>query len=227
MRGGTVKLIAHRGGRGFGTDNSLEAMERAAASGVRMIEVDVRVTRDNQLVVCHDQNIWGHSVRGNTYEELLKLAPERPLLREVLEKLAGWVAFDIEVKDAPPRAVGEMLEDHRIEMDTLVTSFHRGFLREFTTMFPGVRAGLLYRMPYGRDRKIAAALDLKAEVILPYYHSIDRETVEEAHRQGLAVYAWTVNNTDDVQRLYGWGVDGLITDRYLEVRSFLEERGMV
>ena len=217
-----MKLIAHRGGRGFGTDNTLEAMERAAASGVRMIETDVRRTQDGELVVCHDGTIWGRVVSRTDYEELKRLDPDRPLLSEVLERLAGWVTFNIEVKEAPAREVGDMLEAYSIEHETLVTSFNRAFLDELKSIFPKARAGYLYRMSYRHERKLQNAVEAGAEIVLPHFNSIDKELVEQAHDLGLEVYAWTVNNEHDLVRLTDWGVDGVVTDRYLEFKEFME-----
>lgn len=217
-----MKLIAHRGGRGFGTDNTLDAMEKAARSGVRVIETDVRRTLDGESILCHDGTIWGHAVGRTTYEELKKHAPDRPLLSEVLEKLAGWVSFDIEVKEATPQEVGKMLEAYKIEQDTIVTSFDRLFLEEFKSMFPGMSTGYLYGMFYRQEKKLNNAVETGAEVILPHFNSIDEELVERAHGLGLKVYAWTVNNEHDLVRLTDWGVDGVVTDRYLEFKDFME-----
>ena len=217
-----MKLIAHRGGRGFGTDNTLEAMEKAAGSGVRMIETDVRSTQDGELVICHDGTIWGRVVSRTTYDELRKLDPDRPLLSEVLEKLAGWVTFNIEVKEAPAREVGQMLETYNIEHETLVTSFNRAFLKELREIFPKVRSGYLYRMSYRYEKELQSALDIGVEMVLPHFNSIDEELVQQAHDLGLEVYAWTVNNEHDLVRLTDWGVDGVVTDRYLEFKDFME-----
>jgi glycerophosphoryl diester phosphodiesterase len=217
-----LKLIAHRGGRGFGTDNTLEAMQMAAGSGVRMIETDVRTTQDGELIVCHDGTIWGRVVSRTTYEELKRLDQDRPLLSEVLEELAGWVTFDIEVKEAPPREVSKILDAYNIGLETLVTSFNRVFLEELKSVFPEARTGCLYRMSYRNERKLQNAADIGAEIVLPYFNSIDEELVNQAHDLGLEVYAWTVNNEHDLVRLTDWGVDGVVTDRYLEFKDFME-----
>lgn len=216
-----MRLLAHRGGRGFGLDNTLEAMTEAVRHGVRWLEIDVRTTEDGQLVVCHDSMIWNRIVKRTTYEELQRTDPARPLLSEVMEELAGWVRFDLDIKDAPAGAVGELLETYGVGGETLVSSFHAEFLESFHRLYPDTMVGLLYRMAFGRDRKLAAALSAGCEVLLPHFHSVDEELVEEAHRLGLEVWAWTVNDTDDLRKLFGWGVDGVITDRYPEMADLL------
>ena len=216
-----MRLIGHRGGRGFGTDNTLEAMTRAAREGVREIETDIRMTADGELVICHDALVRGHVVSHITYKELIKHAPERPLLRDILENLAGWVSFDLEVKDASMKALAEMLESYSLDSDTLITSFSAVFLEGLKALYPQVRTGHLYRVPYGQARKLENAVEIGAHVVLPYISSISEEMVRDAHDLGLEVIAWTVNEQKDLNKLRGWGVDGVITDHYLDMKSRL------
>jgi glycerophosphoryl diester phosphodiesterase len=217
-----LKLIAHRGGRGFGTDNTMEAMEAAVRAGVRMIETDVRMTADNELIICHDPIVWGRPVSRISFDDLRKIAPDRPLLSELLERLAGWVTFNIEVKDASMKALATMFEAYNIEGGTLVSSFSAEFLEGFKTLFPNVRTGHVYRLPYGHDKRLENAVEIGAEVVLPYFNSISEELIADAHGFGLEVCAWTVNDEKDFRKLQQWGVDCVITDRYLELQQLLD-----
>lgn len=60
---------------------------------------------------------------------------------------------------------------------------------------------------------VKAAHTLRADVISPYYEELTPELIKEAHQFGMKVVPWTVNHREDMQRLIGWGVDGLITDQ--------------
>ncbi|PKQ28852.1 MAG: hypothetical protein CVT63_00865 [Candidatus Anoxymicrobium japonicum] len=217
-----MKIIAHRGGRGFGADNTLEAMEKAVRAGVRMIETDVRSTVDGRLLICHDGTVGGRVIRHTPYDEIKKHAPDRPLLDDILERLAGWVAFNLEIKCANARDTGETLEAYGILNDTVVTSFNRDIVREYKHNYPTAPTGQLYRMPYGNERKLHRALDIGAEFIAPHCSTIDEDLVRRAHESGLKVIAWTVNDEDEFSRLYGWGVDAIITDHYFKMRDLLK-----
>lgn len=207
-------LIAHRGGRGFGIDNTIEAMENAVRAGVRSIETDVRMTQDGKLIICHDALIWGHLVSRTSYEDLMKYAPERPLMADVLESLAGWVRFNFEVKDAQVSEVGRLLEAYRIDDSVIVSSFNLDFIDEFKAEFPNIDTGYLYRIWYGDEQKLHNAYAAGARMILPQYHSISEELVEHAKKHNLEVVAWTVDRDEDLVKLVDWGIDGVITDRY-------------
>ena len=59
----------------------------------------------------------------------------------------------------------------------------------------------------------------------PDYADLTEETIAEAHALGLRVVPWTVNQPEDMRRLIGWGVDGLITDRPDLARRVLADEG--
>ena len=59
----------------------------------------------------------------------------------------------------------------------------------------------------------------------PHHADLTEQSIAEAHQLGLGVVPWTVNRPDDMQRLIGWGVDGLITDRPDVARRVLADLG--
>ncbi len=61
------------------------------------------------------------------------------------------------------------------------------------------------------------------DILSPYYREIDRRVVEEAHRLGLKIIPWTVNDPRIMKKLIGWGVDGIITDTPDRLIRVLEE----
>lgn len=221
-QGDDLRIIAHRGGRGFGTDNTLDAMRTAVRAGVRELETDVRQTADGQLVICHDAIVRGRTVSRMTFDDLRKHSPDRTLLSDLLEELAGWCVFNLEIKEADEAAIGEALETYGITADTLVSSFDMEFLLSFKRGHPEVKTGLLYRMHYGQGRKLQNGLTAGADVVLPHFGAVDDELVEHAHGMGLEVYTWTVNDIDDAKGLEAIGVDAIITDRYLELKAALQ-----
>jgi glycerophosphoryl diester phosphodiesterase len=58
----------------------------------------------------------------------------------------------------------------------------------------------------------------------PHYRSISERDVADAHAVGLQVIVWTVNDAADAERLIGWGVDGLISDRPDRMRDAMQRR---
>jgi len=103
---GQKKLIlsGHRGDRTGEDENTMAAFQRAIARGCDFIETDLRRTKDNKIVLRHDAVIEGiGDVKDHTYEELLKVKPDLPLLSELCElaKEHPDLGLLIELKDAP------------------------------------------------------------------------------------------------------------------------------
>ena len=99
-----MKVIAHRGYSGKYPENTMLAFEKAAEAGCDEIELDVHVTKDGQVVVCHDE-VLGHAVDGegvvkdHTWEELRRMNAAKlyPQLTEferipLFEEYCAWAA---------------------------------------------------------------------------------------------------------------------------------------
>ncbi len=115
LRTRRVLNVAHRGASAYAPENTLEAFELAIAQGADVIELDVRLTRDGELVVMHDAFVERTTngrgeVRLMTLDEILVLdagywfgetwrGTRVPTLREVLERLADRALVDVELKD--------------------------------------------------------------------------------------------------------------------------------
>ena len=157
-------VIAHRGGRGLWPENTLFAFERAAALKVDMLEMDVRRTRDGQLVVLHDARV-DRTTNGDGEVDDLTLAeaqaldagyrwsadggeshPYRgqgiriPTFEEVLERFPEQAkVVEIKVPDAGlEEQLCALLDKHEQRERVLVGSFYERSLKRFREVCPGV-----------------------------------------------------------------------------------------
>ena len=67
-------IIAHRGGALLGTENSLSCIEKGIATGADMVEVDLHLTADRQIVVCHDRKVNRTTNGKGKIEEMMETA---------------------------------------------------------------------------------------------------------------------------------------------------------
>jgi glycerophosphoryl diester phosphodiesterase len=217
-----VIRVAHRGAGKPEPENTLRSYEKAARMGADMIEVDVRRSSDGALVLAHDDEIHdtdGRKLRVSDHP-LLELREldlgegERiPTLEEAIEVCRRRSALMADLK-------GEGFEEE------LVRAFHD---KDFTdVIIPG-------GSPYSRSRirqldatlPISLSLDAvyKDRLTDDFYTKLDtdadtwqnplldRETVERLHGLGKAVFAWTVDHREEMERLISIGVDGIISNR--------------
>lgn len=106
---GDLIVSGHRGDITGKDENTMAAFRRAVVCGCDMAETDVRMTKDGQIVLHHDSRIEGAGeIREHTYEELLRVKPDLPLLEDLarLTEQVPGLGLLIELKDVPPSAPG-------------------------------------------------------------------------------------------------------------------------
>jgi len=117
-------VIAHRGYHAKFIENTLAAFEAAVVPGVDGIETDVRISRDESIVLIHDRVVSGKAVVDLTHRELEQAIGYRvPTLDETLERFPG-IMWNVEIKttEALELVIG-VLEKHQTDCCILVTSF--------------------------------------------------------------------------------------------------------
>jgi len=232
-------VIAHRGASGHLPENTLPAYQLAVEQGADMIEIDLHRTRDAAVVITHDEDLCGLGGRGEICDaslaEVRALDAGRgervPLLAEVLDRFGSRIAFNLELKRGTraeyPGVEAEALaavQQRGLLARTLFSSFYDPVLARLRQLSGAARIALLLSHQ-SAERPIERARLLGAEAINPWRGLVRRELVEAAHDAGLAVYVFTVDEVDEMQRLLALGVDGLFTNFPDRMRALLSPRG--
>ena len=177
------------------------------------------------------------TVRDRSLAELRELAPELPTLDEALGFLAGQqVAVHVDLKlTIRLDEVAHALVRHGLADRAVVSSFHYQSLADVRAAAPHVRIGFTYPEDrYGVSRRralrpairvgtlalrqaivarIPALIDRAGAAALMLQHAVvSAAAVERAHRTGVAVWAWTVDDSAELDRLERAGVDAIITN---------------
>ncbi len=77
-----------------------------------------------------------------------------------------------------------------------------------------------------KGNAVEATHAIAVDVISPYYTELSKDNVDLAHKYGMKVIPWTVNDATDMNMLLDMGVDGIITDRPWVLRDVLQKRGI-
>ena len=228
------KIYAHRGASGYAPENTLRAFALAADMGADGVELDVQISKDGRLVVFHDDELsrltgFTGSVADYTYAELCRMpvihavdATERdvaPLLEDVLALLhERGLSVNIELKNS--RAAFPALEEKTLE------AVEKAGMREKTIYSSFNHYSLLYDAMLYQPWDYARQLGVQA--LHPHFSEPTFVTgeVEAAHRLGLSVNVWTVNEEADLRRMAEMDCDGIISN-YPDValRVLREVRG--
>lgn len=236
------QIIAHRGGAALGPENTQAAFALAAEMGVGF-ELDVTLASTGEVIVLHDDSVDRTTNGTGLASELslaelqaldagswygAAFAGEPiPTLAEVLDRFGGQVPIDIEIKTHPKRAelaAGVVAEVQRLGLEdqVIVTSFDPLMLEQVKLLDPSIPRGQLTASFKGAELNPVTKLVLKRmwlngksepQVIAVEHSRVTRRFVRKQQRKGCQVWAWTVNDPEEMQRLLDLGVTGLITDR--------------
>ncbi|HEU0181812.1 MAG TPA: glycerophosphodiester phosphodiesterase family protein [Agromyces mariniharenae] len=227
------RVLAHRGLALDAPENTMLAFSEAVGIGASYLETDVHVSHDGVAVISHDpslRRVAGHDLRVSdlTMDELRRIdlghGQGYCALEEALDAFPQ-TRFNIDIKVegalAPTVAV---LRRTGAGSRVLLTSFTDGRRRRAARLVvdavssPG-RAGVIRSMfaaPFGPAAlawAVRGAVALQVPERVGPLRVVTRAFVERAHRAGLEVHVWTVNDPAVMSRLLDLGVDGLVTDR--------------
>src|SRR5262249_54583388 len=154
------------------------------------------------------------TVSNATADQLQNL----PLLEDVLKRYCQRAFLDVELKVSGMESkILNALREYQLEEDYVVSSFLPEVVRELKTRSARVQTGLICDKP----GQLACWRECPLEYVIPHYSLITRRLIDEVHRDGGKVLAWTVNDQDAMLRLAEWQVDGIISDdTELAVRTF-------
>lgn len=213
-------LLGHRGARSVKAipENTCLSFDLALAHGSDGFEFDVRLTADDEAVVCHDATAGGVEIARASSQSL----PQLPRLRDVLIRYQHRAFLDIELKVGGLENITlTMLRDYAPSRGYVVSSFLPEVLRAFHSEDSSVPLGLICETTpqLNEWRHIAVT-----HVILHQRLAL-LSTIRELQGVGKKVLVWTVNSPSAMLRLAKWGVDGIVSDQTEKLApTFLQSR---
>lgn len=234
--------IAHRGGGLEGEENTMPAFAQAVALGYSHVELDVHTTRDGVVVIHHDADLARmtgetRTIAGMTWDELRRVRTKGgagiPRLADLLEE---WPELFVNIEPKADAAIEPLAALIRA-MGATPRIGTGSFSAARTARLAGLLGPDLCRSPAwaGVLNVRLAGLGLPAPrpdaqmlqvperfrgipVVVPGF-------VRAAHRMGLAVQVWTVDDAAGMERLLDMGVDAIMTDRPTLLREVMRKRG--
>ena len=235
------KIFAHRGFSGKYPENTMLAFQKAVEIGVDGIELDVHLTKDNEIVIIHDEDIKrtcdGEGlVKDMTLEELRKFDASAtfrgvygfcgiPTLREYFELVKDTpIITNIELKTGVyeyptiEKRVIDMVREFGLSDKIIFSSFNHFTVKRCEEIAPEIKRGFLtgdWIYDFGKY-----TAERNVQCCHPWHVSLSEEVIREMHEAGCEINTWTVNEYADIEKLSKWGVDSLIgnfPDRMIEV----------
>jgi glycerophosphoryl diester phosphodiesterase len=235
-------VVAHRGASGYAPENTMAAIKKAITMGVDMIEIDVQLSKDNEVVLMHDLTVdrttnGKGKVRDLYLEEIKKLDAGKwfssefsgekvPTLEEVIQAINGQCKLLIEVKRVKSKKleienkIVQLINKYNAYNWCIVQSFETQVIKNIQALDKSIECHKLVTMnisvlPLHIDSRIKTGTIYKyknVQSINPYFKMLNKRKVKKIHSYGQKVITWTVNEPEDMKRMIEMGVDGIITN---------------
>jgi glycerophosphoryl diester phosphodiesterase len=230
--------IGHRGACGSEPENTLRSFRKAIQLKVDMVECDAHLTKDNQVVIIHDDTV-DRTTNGKgkvselTLKELKKLNIEKkekiPTLEEVISVCKNKCKLNVEVKGVKPaKKVTEIIVKDNFVKQTIISSNHKESLLEAKKK--GIKTALIYwatKTNWGQvlfDITHLLFLPITKQLILKKAKEASASTINLAmplatksminflHKNKLKVNVWTVNKKSDIEKIKKRNADGCFSN---------------
>jgi len=228
-------VFAHRGASAHAPENTLAAFKLALTQQADAIELDVKLSADGYVVVFHDPTVDRTTngkgpLKNMTLAELKKLdagssfseqfkGEPIPTLEEVFETVGKQTFINVELTnyktphDQLVETVCMLIKKHKMQKNVMFSSFFASNLSKARSYLPEVPSGLLaLNGILGAWARSFGFVFGKYQALHPHLSDMTQQEAVRVHRLNRRVHVWTVNDEQDMRRLFGWGVDGIFTD---------------
>jgi len=220
-------VFGHRGSPTYITENTLSSFEKAIVQGVDGLELDVRLTKDKQIVIFHDSGLQrlvgiNKKIKNLTYSELQEIKLEQdqtiPLLDDFVPLLEKIKAVNIEIKsDGILRGHGiinpliKFLDKYNINDKCILSSLNPLILLRFKLKRPKTIIGYLYNrnLIFHPWNNLVWITRIRPENLHIHYSLLDSWIVKWARKKGMYINSYTIN---DKKAFDNSEIDGVFTD---------------
>lgn len=236
--------FAHRGFKGQYPENTMLAFRKAIEAGADGIELDVHLTKDNELVIIHDEKLDRTSdgsglVKDKTLAELKKLnlsklypdyqIQEIPTLAEYFDFAKDLdIISNIELKNSIidyqgiEKEVCKLINDFGIKDKIIISSFNHDSLVRVKEIDKNISCGVL------ESSRLYKPWEYVKELGMEYYHPlnfvVDKKVVENFYKNNIGLNIWFAASFNDYGKYLDFNPQGLITDHPNKLRELLEQK---
>lgn len=222
-------ITAHRGNNYNTPENSISGINSSILEGADYIEIDLQLSKDKEVILLHDKNFkrTGNNMNepkdlelneikkiniGKTFDRNYK-DEFIPSLDEVLKKTIGKIKYNLELKpyDGDIKTLVsktiELVKKYNQEENVIITSLYKDCLDEVKKIDQNIKTGYI-TVILGNEIGNIENID----VLCVEESALTEEKVAKIHLKGKEVFAWTINEKEDIDRMLRFQVDNIITD---------------
>lgn len=241
--------ISHRGGALENPENTLAAFRDSISLGYKVLETDLRVTRDGVLTIHHDETLQRSAdlpdrIGGTNWQDLstIKVFGEHSILtlEDLLDQIPKDVVLNLDPKDYEVvEPLARFLESRpEVQKRICLGSFSTDRLARIREHLPHIAMSLggreitkvvilsrLNQLKSALRDKLPNQIALQVPVRAYGIDIVRPQFVKFVHDLGMQVHVWVIDEPKEMHRLYDMGVDAIMTDRPRVLKKVLQDRG--
>ncbi len=219
-------IIGHRGACYYEPENTLRSFKKALNLKCKYIECDVRLTKDNEIVIMHDKTLDRTTngkglVKNFTLKRLKNLDAGKnekiPTLQEYINLLKNKTIMVIEIKKCKNilEKTLELIKKNKIQDKVVLLSFYPNYLIKIKKLFPKIKTCLLISPHHSYISKFVSLI--KPDILGFYHKMINKDLLNKYHKNNLKIFAYVRVNENPpnqyLKKLINLGLDGIALNK--------------
>lgn len=236
-----LTIYGHRGLPSKAPENTISSFKAASeVEGVNWLELDVAITKDEQLIIIHDDylerttNMSGEITALNyeeikdasagswygatfkdehlpTFDEVIDIANEYNMnLNVELKGVTGQNG--LELSKSMVKQVSEKLKNLNENQEVLISSFNVVLVKLAEKVMPQYKRAVIFHTTSFREDWRTLLDYCNAKIVNTEDEKLTKAKVKMVKEAGYELNVWTVNKPARANQLANWGVDGIFTD---------------
>jgi len=241
-------IIAHRGESYDAPENTYASINIAWERNDDAVEIDVRLTKDEKIVVIHDKTTLRtggtfKKISASDYSELVKVDVGKykgkrwknekiPLLGKVLETMPKHKYLFVEIKSSATiiKPLQKLIAQKKVKSSQIkFIGFDIDIMKSLKQILPEFGS---YWIIQGKDYK--KRIDLEKTIRkcksaglngldVEEKNYLSREVIQTVKNSGLRIYTWTVDDEVRAKQLFNHGIDGITTNKAYWIKNKIKE----
>ena len=209
--------IAHRGHSDFYKDNTMNAFLDAYKNNFYMIELDLILTKDNQIAIYHDTFINNLFIKDINYIQLKNMDKDIILLTnffEIIDTNKIKVYLDIKGDNLISKHLHELLKkSNHINLNNIyIASFNTIILQELIQYNPNYQLGFITENVFENEILQQFIQKYKLKFIAFEWSILNKYNIDFLHKNNVFVYTYTCKNKNNLLFMKQYNVDGIVTN---------------
>lgn len=217
-----ILKVARRGASGYYPGNTIAAFEKAIEIDCDVIEFDIHKTKDGHIMVMHDHNVAKTTeglgnIRDLTLKQIKMFHKPNgesvPTLQGVFDLIKNKKKMMLDIKDNDmEKEVLKIIDDNDLEEDVIIDSDIPKVIKKIKQINPKIHVyfGGITKDNY--KKIIQQAKKINAEMVKVQNIFVNKNLVNEAHKNKVGVYVWGAEEIEDIKKILNLNVDAIVCD---------------